>query len=148
MSEIFPVQYMNVKLDELIPGCANFRWYEVLYLHEWDTYCYPTYEQVQNLQSICWRAEIVRKILNSPLSVVSGLRPAAYNDWIGGRIASAHLDGFALDLKSERMSADSVRAKLVPKLAELDIRLENLPGTLWFHIDGRDPGDGQRFFVP
>lgn len=138
----------DIDLDSPVEGCEHFFWRELLFLSNWGVFIFPTREHFQNLTFIARKAEIVRSILRSSLTVTSALRPPAYNAAIGGAKNSAHLEGLALDLVPDGMTADRARFLLVPHLDSLQIRLENLPGSSWIHCDLREPGPGGRYFVP
>ncbi len=138
----------NLDLDARVEGCEFFFWHEVLFLHQWNVYAYPTIQQHRNLIAICRKGDQVRKFLKTSLEVVSGLRPGGYNDFIGGATNSAHAEGLALDLAPEGMTADHARWRLQPLLDGLQIRMENKPASSWIHIDLRAPGETGRFFTP
>lgn len=139
----------NLVLDDLIPGCEHFIWREVLYLKQWRICVYPEQKEVYNLISIVQKLDWIRKYFNSPIKVTSGLRPKIYNQIIGGAFASAHMTGEALDFQVKDKTADQVRASLIPLLKRLEIRMEDLPGSNWVHIDLKLVGKHQaRFFKP
>jgi hypothetical protein len=72
-----------------------------------------------------------------------------YNAFVGGAKASAHLSGMAVDFVAKGMSCDEVRAKLLNKLEEFQIRVEDLPKSNWVHADIKvPPPGGKRFFKP
>lgn len=91
----------------------------------------------------------IRVFLGQPIIVNVAYRPPVYNQLIGGAKKSAHMFGLAVDFHVPGMSCDEVRKKLLPKLAEFRIRMEDLPGSNWVHIDARFvPPGGLRFFKP
>jgi hypothetical protein len=61
---------------------------------------------------------------------------------------SAHTLGMAVDFSVATLKADEVRELLKPELERLKIRMEDLPGSTWVHIDTREPGGSGRFFKP
>jgi len=135
-------------LEQSIGEAANFTWGEVLYLRQWAIHVYPTTEQYVHLIRIASKMQWIREFFNKPVHITSGLRPDKYNHLIGGAAGSAHISGQALDFVVEGMDCDEVRAQLLPLLDHLDLRMENLPGANWCHIDLRLPGKGGRFFKP
>lgn len=138
---------VSVRLDDLVSGSDNFRWRELLWLHEWEIYAYPAVEHYGNLLDLCRKLELIRKALSTPLTIVSGYRPAHYNEWIGGAKESQHCLGAAADFQSPKFSADFMRTRLKPMLDSFHIRMENAPNTNWVHIDLREPLLGGRFFA-
>lgn len=142
------VKRMKIDLKDSIPGADNFYWYEVLKLRTWGFHCHPNIVQYNNMLKLIKKMEIIRKFFGRPINVNSGVRPVVYNKLIGGSIGSAHIDGEALDFSIKDLTADHVRLMLIAKLDELDIRMENLPGSKWIHIDLKPPGITGRFFIP
>lgn len=145
---------MNINLDDFIPGCINFRWREALWLPTWAIYCFPTPEQQKNIIKVASVMDAIRNRFGKPIQVTSWLRPSRYNEWkfphgVGGAKASSHVEGKAVDFKVMTISCDEVRQELIPLLEHLNIRMEDLPGSNWVHIDCRSPGsEGKRFFMP
>lgn len=76
----------------------------------------------------CW----IRPVLNNPESIHHG---QDYNALVRGAKNSAHKIGLATDYDAEGLNCDDVRAKLVPKLDEWEIRMEKMPGGNWVHND-------------
>ena len=138
----------RVKLDERIPGSHNFLWKEILYCPQWGVHVFPSALQYGNLVDVIQKLEAIRKIFDSPIKVTSGLRPPIYNGLIGGALGSAHQEGLAMDFIVQGRECDFVREKLQYVLTDLKIRMEDLPGSNWVHIDIREPNSGQRFFQP
>lgn len=136
-------------LESPIEGCKHFYWKEALLLREIDLYCLPTPELEKNIIEIAQKAELIRSMLKTPMFIVSWLRPGFYNTMIGGAPGSWHKTGGAIDFKCMGVSADAVRDALRPKLHDLGLRMENLPGSNWVHVDTK-PVDksGERFFKP
>jgi len=143
------MNYLNIDLDGQVGDAAHFRWKEFLHLPSWEVYCYPTTQQAENLEDIAAALEEIRKILgNLPMKITSGLRPEIYNEYISGSMYSQHRYGSAADFQHASYSPNKVRGLLEPHLNDLGIRMENLPGSSWVHIDHREPGRGGRFFLP
>lgn len=140
-------QRPHLVLEDRIGLCEHFVWGEVLWLNTWKIHVYPTEDQCSELIKISLKLDWIRKHFNKPIHVTSGLRPRIYNQEIGGALNSAHIEGKALDFKVSGISADEVRARLLPFLDRLKIRMEDLPGSSWVHIDNR-PRVGNRFFKP
>jgi len=144
---------MVIDIDALIPGSKHFRWREVLWLRTWEVHIIPTDTQYLNMLSLIKAVENIRSILDVPMLVSSGIRPGIYNKWpkphgVGGAFYSNHIRGKALDFYSIILTADRIREILLPHLESLGIRMENLPGSSWVHIDNHAPGRSGRFFTP
>ena len=96
--------------------------------------------------------ELIRYYVGAPIFVTSGLRPGKYNEYIGGAKRSQHTMGKACDFwvvgYEGKDGSDAVRELLKPKLEDFGIRMENLPGATWVHIDLRKPGKSGRYFKP
>lgn len=92
--------------------------------------------------------DLVRDLVNRPVKIHCAFRPPAYNKLVGGAKASCHLTGRACDFSVPGLTCDQVRTKLLPYLEYLGVRMENLPGSNWVHIDTRPPGPGGRYFTP
>lgn len=79
----------------------------------------------------------------------AALKALNYNAFIGGASSSSHILGKAVDWVSGAQSCDSLRAKLLPKLAEFSLCMEDAPGSNWVHNDTMPPrGNTGRFFKP
>ena len=126
----------------------HFQWGEVLFLGKIGVYFYPTKIQAENMKYfIKKKVEKVRKFLGIPMVITSGIRPPEYNKLIHGAELSKHIDGLAIDFYCKEISADKLRTLLLPKLEAFDIRMENLPGSSWVHIDN-GPVIRSRYFIP
>jgi hypothetical protein len=79
--------------------------------------------------------------------VTSWWRPPKYNKLIGGADESWHMTGGGCDFRCPGITSDEIRHQLQPKLEELELRMEDLPGASWVHIDDKEPGN-KRFFKP
>lgn len=113
-----------------------FRWKEALFLKEWQTFALPpTREIEENIMEVAKRMDLIREHLSRPLIVTSWFRPFHYNKQIGGTRQSQHLIGRACDFVAEGLDCDYVRAVLQHRLEDFNIRMENLPGSSWVHID-------------
>ena len=127
----------------------HFRWEEFLYLPSWDIFAHPRTDEVQdNLLVVADKMEQIRNILGgAAISVSSGYRPWKYNEYIGGSLRSKHTVGMACDFKHSLYTADEVRKRLKSHLDKLHIRMEDVPGSSWTHID-IGPVINSRFFKP
>lgn len=105
--------------------------------------------------------DTIREILNRPIFIKSAYRPKKYNVAIGGATFSAHMaekDYAAVDFWCDQdgdgdkdgKDCDDIKAILMPKLAELGIRMEdNGKGAKWVHVDNKPVATGgNRFFKP
>lgn len=143
-------KYIEVKLDDLIPGSPNFRWREALFFREWQVYCYPTEQIYKNILKTAQMMDSIRgRCGNKPVTINSWWRNQAYNSDIGGKHLSAHMEALAVDFSIATLTCDQVREILLPELVRLNMRMENNPGSNWVHCDLRSPPPGgNRFFLP
>ena len=137
----------EIDLDQSLPGCKNFTWREALYCPRWNIHAVPTADVIRRITNFAPKVQIVRDFLGLPMLTESWWRPPKYNALIGGAQFSEHMDGGALDFKCPGMSGDQLRHMLQPKLEEFGLRMEDLPGASWVHIDDKEPGN-KRFFKP
>lgn len=102
-----------------------------------------------NLINIFIKMDIVREFLGKPIRVHCAYRPDAYNALVKGAKNSSHkaLDDCAAVDWDCNEPCDDTRAKLLPKLEELRLRMEdNGPGAPWVHLDDRTPPPGHPFY--
>ena len=138
---------MEINLKANIPGVKSFTWYEALYHPQWNVCVIPSIEIEANILHFAPKAQRVRDFLGMPMLVTSWLRAPKYNRLIGGAEESWHMTGGAMDFRCPLVSADELRDTLYPKLEEFGLRMEDLPGSNWVHIDDKEPGRA-RFFRP
>jgi zinc D-Ala-D-Ala carboxypeptidase len=134
-------------LNTPIPGTENFQWREALYLSRWNIHAIPPKPVLVNILKMAKQLQQVRDILTRPMLITSWWRPAEYNKLINGAPKSWHVTGGAVDFRCPGISADQLREILVPALEDLELRMENLPGASWVHVDNKEPGN-QRYFMP
>jgi len=138
-----------IDLKARIDGCENFYWYEALAHRDWNSYIFPTLRQKNKIISIAKRLELVRAYFgHKPIVITSWLRIKPYNKLIEGAKNSPHLYGMGVDFVIPGIPCDKVRKKLLPCLEEYDLRMENLPGAKWIHVDSRLPIGDRRYFKP
>lgn len=134
------------------PVSKYFSVSECLYLPQWNriaTEADGLNDTIKNnLIKLCIKLDVVRDFFNRPMMVHSMYRPQAYNDLIGGAKGSAHIEGLACDFHISEMICDEARGLILPHLEEWGMRMEDLPGAGWCHLDLREPGPGGRFFKP
>lgn len=144
----------NVDVNDLIPGCSNFRWREALYLPSWKIYCYPTELEAQKIISFTSRVvQPLRNRIGKPFNIHCWLRPEIYNAFIKGSKESWHKTGGAIDFNVVTMSCDEVRDFLRPRLAEYGIRMEESGDErddAWVHVDDKPvkAGEPMIFKIP
>lgn len=135
------------KLGESIPKAPKFTWAEALYLPSFNIHAIPNKEVIRNIKEFAPKVQAVRNLLGWPMLITSWWRPKKYNVLIGGSRNSWHITGGACDFRCPGVSADKIREMLLPFLEDLGLRMENLPGSNWVHIDNK-PTEGRRFFRP
>jgi hypothetical protein len=120
---------------------------EATFLPSWNIYLNPNDEEKVNIVATALKMDSIREILDVPIKVHCWIRPEIYNKTIGGSPKSAHITGLAVDF-SCALNCDAVRYILLPHLAQLELRMEDLKGASWIHI-GNDWREGMRhFFKP
>lgn len=142
--------YPSLYLNDFITGSKHFTWGEFIYLKSLEVYVYPNNLIVDQLIQTALVMERIREICGGrPINTQdhSVYRPYIYNKFIKGATGSYHVKGMACDFHIKGLSCDLVREKLRPYLEELEIRMENKPGSNWIHID-RGEVIRNRFFKP
>jgi len=130
-----------------------FTWKEALWLPQWKREANASDglndEIRSNLEHLFNLMDLVREHFNAPIVVHVAHRPAEYNKLVKGAKNSAHLYGMAVDFHVKGLTCEAVRKTLIPKLEELGMRMEDLPGSNWVHLDTRAPATKRpRFFKP
>lgn len=162
-----PTNKPTAPKDQLIdwanPRCKitdHFTVGDALMLREWGRLATKadglTDEIKTNIVTAAQWMEKARAILGKPVFVKSWYRPKVYNSVIGGAKFSQHMLGNAVDFWADQDSdgdkdgkdCDDIKALLMPKLAELGLRLEdNGKAARWCHLDSKPvPAGGNRFF--
>jgi hypothetical protein len=141
-----------------ITNSKYFQWSEALYLPSWQVYHTPSQVEKDNIIKTAAVMDQIREFFGKPINIHVWCRPILnspghprhgqdYNQFINGAANSAHKVGLAVDFDVKGMSCDDVRAKLLPLLDKLNIRMEDLPGSSWVHID-LFPVKSKRYFKP
>lgn len=142
-------RHLDSFLNSNVNGNKNFKWREALYLESMDMYALPEEDIANNIMATADKMQAIRNILGAPIHVTSWYRPQKYNEYIGSKSKkSYHIQGLACDFHVSGMLPDAVRELLLDFLVGLDIRMENLPGANWVHIDLGIPNNKRRFFKP
>jgi hypothetical protein len=105
----------------------------------------------------------VREFFGRPISVHVCYRPSKYNALVKGARSSAHLASVnrsgqplrddqmeaAIDFHVAGVDCDEARQRINDDglLDRLGLRMEQMDGGNWVHLDNRAPGAGGRFFV-
>ena len=81
------------------------------------------------------------------MRVTSMYRPPSYSPIVGGSATDIHTQAKAIDFVPIGISIQDAKQILIPKLHDLNCRLER--GTTdWIHADSRLPGPSGRYFTP
>ena len=149
-------------IDWTDPKCKVSKYFsvkEAIWLPQWARLANEadglTGEIKDNLISLLIKMDNIRELLGKPVTVHCCFRPPIYNTLVKGAKNSAHLKGLAIDFSSDvtpealGVDCNKIREILIPKLEELDIRLED-NGNLapWVHIDLYKPFNNNRYFKP
>lgn len=134
---------------------------EALYLPSWECYHIPSEQEKASILKTAEKMDVIREYLGNAIIVHCWIRPKIvnqpkskyharnYNAAVGGAPGSAHADGLAVDFHVAKMVCSEVRHILLPKLAEFQIRMEDINSEGWVHIDLRPPAlKKSRFFKP
>jgi len=154
---------MDIKIDTLIPGSRFFFWREALYLPRLNDYHNPTDLEAENIKNLAIKLDQVRAFMGLPFKINVWIRPTNftskkypnkidYNALVGGAKGSAHIVGSAVDGSFFGMDVDSAIEKIIPKLSELKLSMEQ-NGTKfnrpWVHFQDKPMNDGKyRVFLP
>lgn len=131
---------------------------EACWLPSWSALHFPSEVEQKNILLLAEKMDKVREFIGRPIKITVWIRPILnnpkclqhgkdYNAFIKGAKNSAHKDGRAVDWISVGRNCDELRKILVPKLEEFDIRMEDLEGANWIHIDCA-PVINKRYFKP
>lgn len=102
-----------------------------------------------NIIELANRMDSIRELLAAAINVHCWYRPSDYNELVKGATNSSHKLGKAVDFDVTGFTCDQIRTKLEPHLEFYQLRMEQMPGGTWVHLDTRDPGpSGHRFFKP
>jgi zinc D-Ala-D-Ala carboxypeptidase len=131
---------------------------EALWLPSWQVLHKPSEDEKTNILKQALKMDLIREFLGVPVNIHCWIRPVLnnpesihhgqdYNALVKGAKNSAHKIGLATDYDAQGLNCDDVRAKLVPKLDEWEIRMEKMPGGNWVHNDCA-PVIAYRYFNP
>lgn len=121
---------------------------EACWLPSWGKLYSPTAQEQTNILKTAAIMDKIRDLLEKPIIIHCWIRPVAYNKAIGGAPASMHISGLAADFDAGE-NCDITRTALLPYLSKWRIRMENMPGGPWVHIDLKPINvDSQRYFKP
>jgi|ERR1700677_3604109 len=139
--------------DENAQVTEHFTVGDALMLHNWNRLA--TEDDGANfdqITSLCQKMEEIRTILGVPMRIHCMFRSKAYN--IEQKIllptgADVHSQNLAVDFDAgPDLTTDQVKARLMPMLETLGIRMENNGmGASWIHLDTHPVGHA-RFFLP
>jgi hypothetical protein len=91
----------------------------------------PSKEITERLRLVANRLEEVRRVLGVPIHISSGYRCPNLNKLVGGAKASAHMDGWAVDIQCKGLTPKQVCAKVIAAEIPVDKIIEE--GS-WTHI--------------
>ena len=119
---------------------------EACWLPSWQVIHIPSEDEKANILKQAAKMDLIRDFLGVPINIHCWIRPILnnpasehngqdYNALVKGAKNSAHKIGLATDYDASGLNCDDVRARLVPKLEEWEIRMERMPGGNWVHND-------------
>lgn len=156
------VKQEAVQIDWTNPSSKISKYFtvkEALFLPSWNCYHNPSEQEKTNILLMAEQMDKIREFLQKPIRVHCWIRPVLnqpehvrhgqdYNAFVKGARMSAHKTGEAVDWSIAGANCDELRKKLLPKLEQFDLRMEDLPGSNWVHTDRRKPNNNIRFFKP
>lgn len=143
-------------IDWTNPSCKISKYFtvkECLFLPQWNRLANESDglndEVKENILSLAEKMDEIREFFNVSISVHCWLRPTEYNTLVKGAKSSCHLTGKAIDFHVKRLDCDETRQKILDEglLDSLELRMEDLPGSSWVHLDIGFPKPN-RFFKP
>lgn len=104
----------------------------------------PSEQQLENMKAAAAALEPLRAV-TGPLRINSWLRLPAVNVAVGGSKVSSHMDGWAIDISSSKMTP----IELCRKVEELDIKFDQMIHEFgrWMHISFAPEMRGQKLTI-
>lgn len=104
----------------------------------------PSEQQLENMKTAAAALEPLRAV-TGPLRINSWLRLPAVNVAVGGSKVSSHMDGWAIDISSTKMTP----IELCRKVEELDIKFDQMIHEFgrWMHISFAPEMRGQKLTI-
>lgn len=126
---------------------------DALYLPQWKRLANESDglndEVKTNLINLFTKMDVVVDTLGKNPKAHCTYRPEEYNTLVKGAPNSGHKFGQAIDFSMAGLDCDDARKTIILTglLEKLDMRMEDLPGSNWVHID-TCPVKSNRFFKP
>lgn len=104
----------------------------------------PSEQQLENMKKAAAALEPLRAV-TGPLRINSWLRLPAVNVAVGGSKVSSHMDGWAIDISSSKLTP----IELCRKVEELDIKFDQMIHEFgrWMHISFAPEMRGQKLTI-
>lgn len=137
-------------VDWTNPSCKISKYFtvkEACWLHLSHVLYTPSEIEKDNILKTAAKMDLIRDFIKYPINIVSWIRPAAYNKMVGGAPKSEHIVGNAVDWTTGQF-CDDLRRLILPQLSFWGLRMEDLPGSDWVHIDRKQVDDKFRYFKP
>lgn len=131
----------------------HFSWTEALNLPSWGRLANETDgltpEIKTNLVVLFSKMDKIRDHFSKEVIIHVAYRPILYNQQIKGAPNSSHTHGQAADFHVSGINCDDVRKDILDNklLDSLSMRMEDLPGSGWVHLDIASVINN-RFFKP
>lgn len=95
----------------------------------------PNDQQIENLKKLAQLLEQIRIIVGRPIIINSAFRSKDVNIAAGGKKTSAHLDGYAADIRISGMTNIQICKAIYEAGIKFDQMIdENSKGGQWVHI--------------
>ena len=110
----------------------------------------PTLRDIANLRELCVRIlEPLRDFIGEPIKITSGYRCPRLNKAVGGVATSAHIVGFAADIKPTKSTMKDFKEKVLDFFTKTGIPFdqvidEKAGRSVWVHIGLKNLAGKQR----
>lgn len=129
----------------------NFKFSEMIATQSMITNIPVTWEQIENINFVAGKLQIVRNNLHKPILVTSGFRTPELNTYVNGSRSSAHLNGLAADITCKKKEDNEKLLEIIQKhKASINpdqvIVYRDSTGVIrWIHLGFRESAKCPRF---
>ena len=103
-----------------------------------DGTAYPSGWVSSRLKPLCMALEMIREAVGVPLTITSGYRTVAHNRKVGGSPKSQHVEGRAVDIQAQGVSAEKLHNIILDLIKQGKISEGGVGAyNSWVHYDQR-----------